>query len=247
MGGGVSAGRVAWVTGGAGGIGRAVVRRLADNGATVAVLDVSEAPAVAGARAVLRCDVGDASTLDRAAAQLVAELGPADILVNCAGVSARAPVGEMTLDAWEAVLRTNLTGAFLCTAAVIDGMRRRGWGRVVSVASGSALRPTAGTAAYAASKAGLIAMTKAVALEGAADGVTANVVAPGIVDTPMSRAAWPTDDEMLAMATASPLANPMGRLLAPEDVAAAVAWLTTDETRHLTGQTLHVNGGSLMP
>ncbi len=247
MGGGVSAGRVAWVTGGAGGIGRAVVRRLADNGATVAVLDVSEAPAVAGARAVLRCDVGDASTLDRAAAQLVAELGPADILVNCAGVSARAPVGEMTLDAWEAVLRTNLTGAFLCTAAVIDGMRRRGWGRVVSVASGSALRPTAGTAAYAASKAGLIAMTKAVALEGAADGVTANVVAPGIGDTPMSRAAWPTDDEMLAMATASPLANPMGRLLAPEDVAAAVAWLTTDETRHLTGQTLHVNGGSLMP
>jgi 2-hydroxycyclohexanecarboxyl-CoA dehydrogenase len=145
------------------------------------------------------------------------------------------------------VLRTNLTGAFLCTAAVIEGMRRRGWGRIVSVASGSALRPTAGTAAYAASKAGLIAMTKAVALEAAAEGVTANVVAPGIVDTPMARAAWPTDAEMLAMATASPLANPMACLLAPEDIAAAIAWLATDDARRLTGQTLHVNGGSLMP
>ena len=239
--------RGAWGTGGSGGIGRAIVEHLARRGDTVAVLDPADADPPEAAAASLRCDVGDPAQVEAAAAELVAALGPAEILVNCAAISARAPVGEMSLATWEAVLRVNLTGAFLCTAAVIEGMRRRGWGRIVSVASGSALRPTAGTAAYAASKAGLIAMTKAVALEAAAEGVTANVVAPGIVDTPMARAAWPTDAEMLAMATASPLANPMACLLAPEDIAAAIAWLATDDARRLTGQTLHVNGGSLMP
>lgn len=239
--------RVAWVTGGTGGIGRAIVEHLAGRGDTVAVLDAVAADPPEAAAACVRCDVGDPAQVEAAAAELVAAVGPAEILVNCAAISARAPVGEMSLATWEAVLRVNLTGAFLCTAAVVDGMRRAGWGRLVSVASGSGVRPTAGASAYAASKAGLIAMTKAVALEVATDGITANVVAPGIVDTPMTRKSWPTDADMLAMATSSPIANPMGRVLSPDDIALAVAWLASDDARHVTGQTLHVNAGSLMP
>jgi len=238
------AGRTAWVTGGAGGIGAAIVRRLSERGAALGVLDVQEGEAPPGP--LVHCDVSDAASVAAAADELERAVGPADIVVNCAGVSARSAVVDMTEELWHHVLSVNLTGPFLVTRRVLPGMLARRFGRVVNISSGSAVRVTEGTAAYSASKAGLIAFTKAVATEGAAGGVTANVVAPGIVDTPMTRRAWPTDEEMTAMATTSAIANPMRTILVPDDIAHAVCFLASPGAGHITGQTIHVNGGSFM-
>ncbi len=238
-------GRVAWVTGGAGGIGSAVVRHLAAEGATVAVLDIQDPAADLPAMSVL-VDVGDEVAVDAATRRLEVGVGPADIVVHAAGVSAAAPVHEMEETMWHQVLATNLTGPFLLTRRVLGGMIDRRWGRVVSISSSSAVRAGPGTAAYSASKAGLIGFTKAVAYDSAAAGVTANVVAPGIVDTPMTRRVWPTDAQMTEMATSSAIANPMHSVLSPDDIAAAVCYLCSSAAAHVTGQTLHVNGGSVM-
>jgi 2-hydroxycyclohexanecarboxyl-CoA dehydrogenase len=239
-------GRTAWVTGGAGGIGTATVRQLAAQGARVAVLDLVRPASGTRADQAVVCDVADAAAVAEAAAELEAGVGPPDILVNCAGISSRAPVHELTEAQWRHVLGVNLTGPFLLSRQVLSGMMARRWGRIVNISSGSGVRATAGTAAYSASKAGLIGFTKALAHDAAPFGVTANVVAPGITDTPMTRAVWPTTEEMLAMATTSTMANPMKTLLEPDDIAAAVVFLASEGAGHLTGQTLHVNGGSLM-
>jgi NAD(P)-dependent dehydrogenase (short-subunit alcohol dehydrogenase family) len=133
------------------------------------------------------------------------------------------------------------------TRAVLGGMLERGFGRVVNIASGTAVRVSAGTAAYAASKAGLIALTKAVAVEGATRGVTANAVAPGLVDTPLMRAVMPTRELLEAAAATSAIANPMGVVLDAEDIAHAVAFLASVASGRITGQVLHVNAGAVMP
>jgi NAD(P)-dependent dehydrogenase (short-subunit alcohol dehydrogenase family) len=145
------------------------------------------------------------------------------------------------------VLGVNLTGAFHVTRAVLGGMIERRAGRIVNIASGTAVRVSAGAAAYASSKAGLIAFTKAVAAEGAPFGVTANAVSPGLVDTAMTRRLMPTDDALQAAATSSPIANPMGVVLTPEDIAHAVVFLCHPASGRITGQVLHVNAGALMP
>ncbi len=240
-------GRTAWVTGGASGIGAATVRQLAALGATVAVLDLAEPPAGSDAEQAVACDVADSASVARAAAELEAGVGPPDILVNSAGVSTGAPVHELSDEQWARVLGINLTGPFVVSRQVLAGMMERGWGRIVNISAGSGIRPSPGTAAYAASKAGLIGFTKALALDAAPFGVTANVVAPGITDTPMTRGVWGSAERMRDMATNSRIANPMQVILDADDIAAAVVFLASEGAGHLTGQTLHVNGGSLMP
>jgi NAD(P)-dependent dehydrogenase (short-subunit alcohol dehydrogenase family) len=219
---------------------------LAEASATVAVIDLEPPAAGLPCAASIICDVGDPPSVARSARRLEEEVGPADILVNCAGIADGAAVHEMSDDLWGRVIATNLTGPFLVSRCVLGGMIERRWGRVVSISSGSAFRAGPGTAAYSASKAGLIGFTRAMAHDGAHAGVTANVVAPGVVDTPMTRRAWPEDGQMLEMATSSRVANPMGVVLVPDDIATAVAFLASEESRHVTGQTIHVNAGSTM-
>ncbi len=199
-----------------------------------------------GAAGVL-CDIADAGRVEVETRVLEERTGAPNILVNAAGISMSAPVAEHDEASWLRVLGVNLNGAFHMTRAVLGGMIERRDGRVVNIASGSAVRVSAGAAAYASSKAGLIAFTKAVAVEGAPFGVTANAVAPGLVDTAMTRRLMPTDDALRAAATSSPIANPMGVVLTPEDIAHAVAFLCHPLSAHITGQVLHVNAGALMP
>jgi NAD(P)-dependent dehydrogenase (short-subunit alcohol dehydrogenase family) len=243
-------GRVAWVTGAASGIGRAIACKLADQGARVGVIDVAAQAAleVAGELrgAGVACDVSDAGAVGDATRELERELGPPDILINAAGVAHGEPVVGHDELAWRRVLDINLTGPFHTTREVLAGMMERGFGRVVNISSGSGVRVGAGSAAYGASKAGLIAFTRAVANEAAASGVTANAVAPGLVDTPMTRHAIGDTERLASVARSSNIANPMGLVLQPEDIAHAVAFLCHPDSRGITGQVLHVNGGSLM-
>src|SRR6478752_593438 len=217
-------GRVAWVTGAGSGIGRGVARRLARDGATVGLLDVDGGRAAEVAtecsqdsstgHVSVACDVADVESVATAAAELTAALGAPDLLVNCAGVGLGShPVATHDEDQWQRVLAVNLSGAFHMTRAVLGGMIERGYGRIVNISSGNAVRPSAGASAYASSKGGLIAFTKTVALEGAEYGVTANVVAPGLTDTAMTRRLMPSDEALQYAATKSGIANPMKTVL----------------------------------
>ena len=235
----------AWVTGGSSGIGSAVVDRLVASGATVAVLDVNPPPHPDVT--YQPCDLADPTSVAAALAALEGAIGPPDALVLCAAVSAGQPVEGHDEPTWRRVLEVNLTSALLILGQVLGGMRARGFGRIVTVASGTAVRVGPGSAAYAASKAGLIALTKVVATEVAADGITANVVAPGVTDTAMTRGAFGGREGVLRAATEGPLANPQGSPLEPAEVAAAIYFLLGDDAARITGQVLHVNGGSLMP
>jgi NAD(P)-dependent dehydrogenase (short-subunit alcohol dehydrogenase family) len=236
---------VAWVTGGASGIGAAVVSQLAEEGSTVGVLDLqSPEPGVVW-QAV---DVGDPDSVDAAVEDLRRHIGWPDQLVLCAGIAGEGhSVSDYPLEVWSRVLAVNLTGALVILRRTFPEMCQRGFGRIVTVSSGTAVRPGAGTAGYAASKAGLIALTKVVALEGAPHGVTANVVAPGITDTPMTRLSFGDRDALRRAASHSPIANPQGEVLEPGDVAAAIVFLCREQSSRITGQVLHVNGGSIMP
>jgi NAD(P)-dependent dehydrogenase (short-subunit alcohol dehydrogenase family) len=243
-------GRTAWVTGAASGIGRAVVHRLAASGALVAGLDI-DARGLSDAFGndewvFATVDVRDAAAVERTTDGLIDRTGPPDILVNSAGISTSASIRAHDLALWNDILATNLTGSFNVIRTLIGGMCERGFGRIVNVSSGSGFRVAALHAAYGASKAGVVALTKAAAGEGAPHGVTANAVAPGFVDTPMTRRLFPTDEEMINVATASPIANPMGRPLRAEDLAHAIWFLTLPGSGAITGQTIHVNNGGLM-
>ena len=154
-------GRTAWVTGGSGGIGSAIVAQLTAASAAVAVLDLVPPAEEVPCATWVTCDVGDPPSVASAGQQLEDDLGPADILVNCAGISDGAAVHQMTDELWDRMIATNLTGAFLVSRHVLGGMIERRWGRVVSISSGSAFRAGPGTAAYSASKAGLVGFTPA--------------------------------------------------------------------------------------
>jgi 2-hydroxycyclohexanecarboxyl-CoA dehydrogenase len=244
-------GQTAWVTGAASGIGRAIARELAAQGACIAVIDVNAETASAVAAKIhgvaVACDVSDEEDVARAARELEARLNPPDMLVNAAGISHAEPVAAHASASWRRVLDVNLSGPFFMTRAVLAGMLTRGHGRIVNITSASAVRVGAGVAAYGSSKAGLIALTKSVANEAAAHGVTVNAVAPGLVDTEMMRQVFPTPGALEAMARNSPIANPMAKLLQPEDIAHAVAFLCHPRSWGITGQVLHVNAGALMP
>jgi 2-hydroxycyclohexanecarboxyl-CoA dehydrogenase len=233
---------VAWVTGGASGIGEAVVDALAGAGRRVGVLDVR---AAAAAAASVRCDVSDPVSVAEAARELREAVGPPGILVNCAGVSDSGAVAEFPLERWNRLLAVNLTGTLLVTQQALPAMVDAGYGRILNIASGQAFRPTAGMAGYAASKAGVVALTKTIAVEAATAGVTANAIAPGIVDTPMTRKLWPDERAMVETVTSSAIANPMRALIQPADIASVVLFLCSAGARYMTGQVLHVNAGSL--
>lgn len=241
--------RRAVVTGGGKGIGRAVALRLAAEGLAVVVVGRDEdalrataAAAPGGAIDVACCDVGD----ERSVTEVFASLGDVDVLVNNAGIASSAPTGRTTLAAWESTMRVNATGVFLCTRAVIDPMRARGWGRIVTVASIASHHGAPYIGAYAASKHAALGFTRSVAAELRRTGVTANCVCPGYVrsemtDRTVSNIVARTGRD--AGGTERSLNAALGRLIEPEEVAAAVAYLVSDAAAAVNGQSIVIDGG----
>jgi NAD(P)-dependent dehydrogenase (short-subunit alcohol dehydrogenase family) len=249
------AGRLVVVTGGAGGIGRSISLRLARRGHQVVALgrdedklDALERAARAEGLAVAgrRCDITD----EERVAATIGRLGTVGILVNNAGVATTAPVHRTGLDEWERHMRTNATGAFLVTRAVLPGMRESGWGRIVFIASTAALAGTPYTAAYTASKHAMLGLTRVVAAEVAGSGVTSNAICPTFARTPMTersvaRISARTRRDAGEAEAALAQASPLGRLLEPDEVAAAVEFFIGDDAGSVNGQTLVLDGGGL--
>lgn len=235
------AGRKAFVTGGAKGIGAAIARRLAADGAlvTIADLDIDAAQTLANsiwARAV-RLDVADLAQV----AAALAEHGPVDILVNNAGVDQHAFFTRTTLEDWRRLIAINLESVFATTHAALPAMQAAGYGRIINIASEAGRLGSRGGAVYAAAKGGVIAFTRSIARENGSKGITANVIAPGPIDTPLLRQALEQGgDKLLGAMTGATLA---GRLGTPEEVAAAVAFLASTEAGFITGEVLGVSGG----
>jgi len=241
-------GKVAIVTGASRGIGRAVAVELAARGAQVIAAargDHSESTVAAiqsaGGRAVaVSVDVTDRASVDAMMSGALEQYGRIDILVNNAGITRDQLLLRMKSEDWDQVIATNLTAAFECAQAVIKPMMKQRSGRIISISSVVGQTGNAGQANYAASKAGLIGFSKALAREVASRSITVNVVAPGLIDTDMTRAI--TDKAQVDWAAQIPL----GRLGAADEVAAAVCFLASDEASYITGQVLAVNGGMYM-
>lgn len=241
------AGRVAVITGGGGGIGRADALKLGAAGAMVVLgdLDLDRAEAVAaavqaagGEALAAPLDVTDEASVAALFERAAAVRGTVDILVNNAGIYNLRPLLAMTLADWSAMLAIHLTGMFLCSRAALRYMTAQGRGAIVNMSSGLGARGVAGGAHYAAAKAGIVGLTRSLALEFGPQGVRVNAVAPGVVDTEMPRGVMSA-----AQIQAAADAAPLGRIATPEDVAEVVFWLASDASRHVTGQTIHVNGG----
>lgn len=241
-------GRIALVTGASRGIGRATALALAEGGATVVAAargqhadETAQAITAAGGTALaLPLEVTDPASVTALVDTVLERFGRIDVLVNNAGITRDQLLLRMKRDDWDAVLATNLGGAFQCTQAVIKPMMKQRAGRLIFISSVVGQTGNAGQANYAASKAGLIGFAKSLARELASRQITVNVVAPGLIDTDMTRA-------ISAEAHASWAAQvPLGRLGAPEDVAAAVRFLASDAAGYITGQVLAVNGGMYM-
>lgn len=240
------AGRTAVVTGAASGIGLAAARRLASDGAAVAIWDLNEAAAQAAADDLVReghraiaskVDVSKRADADAAVEQVHAAFGPVTILVNNAGMSAFTPFMQITEELWDRIMTVNLKSMLICTQAVLPDMLEAKWGRIVNVSSSSAQTGAATMVHYAASKGGVIGFTKSLAQELAATGITVNNVPPGFVDTPMLREQLKDRVDMIAAG------SPMKRPGKPEDMAAAIAFLASEGAGYITGHTLSVNGG----
>ena len=233
--------RRAFLTGGARGIGAAIARKLAADGVEVVIadLDIAAAESVAaeiGARAV-QLDVSDVNRVQAA----VTKRGPFEILVNNAGIDQHALFTQTTVEDWRKLIAVNLEAVLATTHAVLPAMQAAGFGRIVNVASEAGRQGSRGAAVYAAAKGGVIAFTKSIARENGAKGITANVVAPGPIDTPLTRAAVAKGgDKLMQAMTAATL---VGRLGTPDEVAAAVAFLISDAAGFITGETLGVSGG----
>jgi 2-hydroxycyclohexanecarboxyl-CoA dehydrogenase len=248
-------GRVALVAGGARGIGRAVALALAADGRAVAVADLREHDAgeVAseivsrGGRAVaVAIDVTDAAAVRAGVAHAVETLGPVDVLINCAGWDEFKPFIETDEQFWRRVIAVNYEGCLHTTHAVIRAMSERGWGRIVNISSDAARVGSAQEAVYAGAKAAVIAFTKTIARELARRGVTANAVCPGPTDTAMLRDMVHGAPDAAKLLDALVRAVPMRRLGRPEEIAAAVAFLASENAGYITGQTLSVSGGLTM-
>src|SRR3989440_8204367 len=242
-------GRVTLVTGASQGIGHACALALAREGATVAVaarnqkkLDelVGQIAAAGGKASAFVIDVADEEQVKSGIKSALAQFGKIDILVNNAGITRDQLVMRMKRADWDAVLNTNLTSAYLCIQQVIGSMLKQRWGRIINVSSVFGQMGQAGQANYAASKAGLIGLTMAIAREVGSRHITCNAVAPGFIETPMT-ATLGNDLKQTALKLI-----PLGRIGTPEAVANAVAFLASDEASYITGHVLNVNGGMLM-
>lgn len=244
-------GKTAFITGGGGAIGREIALQLGGKGISVAVADLNEQTAGAVAEEINKgggtslgvvVNIRDSKDVVGAVSRANDALGEIDILVNCAGIFPNSLVVEMTEEEWDLVVDVNLKGTFLACQAVMPGMQKKRSGRIVNISSGHGFKGGARTAHYSAAKAGVVALTKSLALELAPYGINVNAVAPGITDTEMPR-------RVLSLGYMAERAkrNPLGRLGTPEDTACAVMFLLSEKSRYITGQTIYVNGGDLMP
>ena len=234
--------RVAFVTGGTRGIGRAITERLAADGYKVAAGysgndEAARQTADELGVMVVKGNVGSFEDCQRAVRQAEAELGPIDVLVNNAGITRDGMLHKMTPEQWSEVIRVNLDSLFNMTRLVIEGMRERNYGRIVSISSINGQKGQMGQSNYSAAKAGLIGFSKAVAQENARKGITVNVVAPGYIDTEMVRA---VPEKVLESIIAQ---IPVGRLGRADEIADAVAYLASERAGFITGSTISVNGG----
>jgi len=237
--------RTAVVTGGTRGLGRAIALALQDKGCRVAVTwhgdeEAARRMQMESGIAAFRCDVADFHACGEGLAQVAQALGPVEILVNNAGITADSSFHRMSQEQWWRVIRTNLGSMFNMTRHVIEGMRERRFGRIVNISSINGRKGQAGQSNYAAAKAGILGFTKALALENAAHGITVNAVAPGYCDTAMVAAVKP---EILQAIVAG---IPVGRLGSPGEIARVVAFLADDDAGFITGATVDVNGGQYL-
>lgn len=238
-------GRVALVTGGTRGIGEAIAVDLKNAGYTAvanyggndqAAAEFTERTGIPA----YKFDVGDFEAVKAAIAKIEEEVGPVEVLVNNAGITRDGTMHRMSFEQWDAVIQTNLASCFNTARAVIDGMRERGFGRIVNIGSVNGQAGQYGQVNYAAAKSGIHGFTKALAKEGAGKGITVNAIAPGYVETDMVRA---VPEEVLKKIIKT---IPVGRLGIPEDIARSVMFLVADEASFVTGSTLSINGGQHM-
>jgi 3-oxoacyl-[acyl-carrier protein] reductase len=242
-------GRIALVTGAAQGIGRAIALELTKAGATLALADINEVKlaqvaaeieALGGAAAAFRLDVSNQESIEAGAKAVLERFGKVEILVNNAGITRDELMMKMKRSDWDLVLAINLTGPFLLTQALLRQMIKNRWGRIINMASVVGRAGQAGQVNYAASKAGLIGLTRSLAREVASRGITVNAVAPGYIETPMTAV---LDEKVSAAMLAS---IPLGRRGTDFDVAQVVAFLASDAAAYITGHVLDVNGGMFM-
>ena len=238
--------QIALVTGASGGIGGAIARALHAQGANVAISGTNKAKLDAlaadlGSRVfVLPCDLRDRVAVAKLGEEAEKALGQVDILVNNAGITHDNLFMRMKDEEWDDVIAVNLTSVFILIRYILRNMMRRRYGRIVNIASISGVLGNPGQPNYAASKAGLVGMTKSLAREVSSRGITANCIAPGFISTPMTDALTPKQVEAIAAAI------PAQKFGKPEDVAAAVVFLASDEAGYITGETMHINGGMVM-
>jgi 2-hydroxycyclohexanecarboxyl-CoA dehydrogenase len=244
-------GRVAVVTGGASGIGLGTARQFVEDGYRVAVLDRNGEGTEAAAAEIgstedpvlgVQVDVADRASVEAAFARVRAELGPVEILVTSAGVESFDPILEISAEKWDRIIAVNLTGTFTCVQAALPDMLAAGWGRIITISSSSAQSGAPNMAHYAASKGGVIALTKALAVDLARNGITVNTIPPSLVDTPMARAAEAAGD-FPGVDLVGPMV-PVGRAGTPADIAAACSFLCSEGGSYITGQVIGVNGGT---
>jgi NAD(P)-dependent dehydrogenase (short-subunit alcohol dehydrogenase family) len=244
--------KVALITGAASGIGQAFAQRLAQDGVHIAIADRQPADETlrrvreAGRESfACECDVSSPKSVDAMAQQVLARFGRCDIVVNCAGIFPLLAFEDMTFDEWRRVLSINLDGTFLIAKAIVPGMKQRGWGRIVNMASSTFGSLVTGFTHYVASKGGVIGFTRALATELAPYGITVNAIAPGFTHTPGAVARGPRSgvDTMEEEFERTAATQAIQRTEVPDDLVGAVSFLTSDDAAFMTAQTLYVDGG----